>query len=65
MSRTHWSIETENIAGLRRLKLVVDTDDPAVVGMIEAAARRHGVELLRELDGPSPEEPKPEAEPGP
>lgn len=49
MTRTRWSVETENIGGLRRLTLSLDTDDPEIVALVEQAAERAGVELVREL----------------
>jgi TusA-related sulfurtransferase len=55
MTRTSWYVTTENIAGLRRVTLHVETDDPLTVATIEAAAERAGVELVRELSDSGPD----------
>ena len=50
---TSWAL----LVGLKALTLTVDTDDPSIVAMIEAAAERQGLQIRR-----LPAEPKPEPE---
>jgi hypothetical protein len=44
---TRWTVDTAGKLGLRSLTLVVHTDDPEVVEMVERAARDAAVGITR------------------
>ena len=45
---TTWTVEHDALIG--RVRIVLETSDPAIVAAVEAAAHRHGVQLARTVD---------------
>jgi hypothetical protein len=53
--RTSWTVEHDGILG--KVRIVLETDDREIVGLVEESAQKHGLRLARLLETLEPESP--------